>query len=64
MKVVLDVETSEITVPTNFFRNIEKQNDLISKHGGTPVKPMDVLRNAFDKAMADTDKYVHVKQKK
>lgn len=64
MKVVLDIETSEITVPTNFFRNIEKQNDLISKHGGTPVKPMDVLRNAFDKAMSDTDKYVHVKQKK
>lgn len=64
MKVVLDTETSEITVPANFFRNIEKQNDLISNHGGTPVKPMDVLRNAFDKAMADTDKYVHVKAKK
>lgn len=64
MKVVLDTETCEITVPVNFFRNVEKQNEIIEKHGGTPVKPMDVLKNAFDTAMSATDKYVHVKQKK
>lgn len=64
MKVIMDTDTNEITVPTNFFRKIEKQNELITKHGGTAVKPMDVLKNAFNTAMADTDKYVHVKQSK
>lgn len=64
MKIILDTETSEITVPVNFFRNIEKQNELIAKYGGTPVKAMDIIKNAFEKAMSDTDKYVHVKAKK
>ena len=62
MKITLDLETCDITVPKNFFKNIEKQNDLIAKHGGTPVKPMDVIRNSFATAMENTDKYVHVKE--
>ena len=62
MKITLDLDTCDITVPKNFFKNIEKQNDLIAKHGGTPVKPMDVIRNSFATAMENTDKYVHVKE--
>ena len=58
MKITLDLETCDITVP----KNIEKQNDLIAKHGGTPVKPMDVIRNSFATAMENTDKHVHVKE--
>ena len=30
--------------------------------GGNPVKPMDVIRKAFNTALDDSDKYVHVKQ--
>lgn len=59
MKITLDLDTCEITVPTNFFVNIQKQNELIAAHDGTPVPP-----NAFNTAMKDTDKYVHVKAKK
>lgn len=62
MKITLDLDTSVITVPKNFFNVITKQNELISAHGGTPVKPMDVIKNAFNKAMEDTDKYVQVRK--
>ena len=64
MKITLDLDTCEITVPTNFFVNIQKQNELIAAHDGTPVPPMEVINNAFNTAMKDTDKYVHVKAKK
>lgn len=62
MKITLDLETKEIIVPKNFFTVIQKQNELISENGGTPVKPMDVIRKAFNAALDDSDKYVHVKQ--
>lgn len=61
MKVTLDLETSEIIVPKNFFKNIEKENDIIVAHGGTKVSPTDRIKAAFDKAMADTDKYLKTK---
>lgn len=64
MKITLDLDTCEITLPTNYFTNIQKQNDLIAAHQGNPVPPMDVIKNAFNKAMEDTDKYVHVKTDK
>lgn len=61
MKITLDLETCEIIVPKNFFKVIEKQNDLITKHGGTAVKPVDVIKNAFNTAMENTDKYLHTR---
>lgn len=61
MKITLDLETSEIIVPKNFFKNIEKENDIIAAHGGQKVSPVDRIKNAFDKAMADTDKYLKTK---
>jgi hypothetical protein len=62
MKITLDLETSEIIVPKNFFTKIDKENEVIAKHGGTPVKPVDRIKAAFEKAVSDTDKYLHVKQ--
>lgn len=62
MKITLDLETKEIIVPKNFFTVVQKQNELISENGGTPVKPMDVIRKAFNTALDNSDKYVHVKQ--
>lgn len=58
MKITLDLETKEITVPKNFFAKIAKENEVITSHGGTAVSPVDRIKKAFDEAMKDTDKYI------
>ena len=58
MKIILDLDTNEITLPKNYFKQIEKQNDLIAKMGGEKVNAMDLIKKSFEIAMADTDKYV------
>lgn len=63
MKVTLDISTNEIIVPTNFFSSIDKQNELIKKMGGEPIKGIELIKKAFETAMSDTDKYLHVKSK-
>ena len=62
MKITLDLETKEIIVPKNFFEKIEKENEIIANHGGTPIKAIDRIKNAFEAALAETDKYLHVKK--
>ena len=62
MKITLDLETNVITVPKNFFKNIEKQNTTIQKMGGTAIKPTALIQKSFETAMADTDKYLRVKE--
>jgi hypothetical protein len=61
MKITLDLDTNVITVPKNFFKNIEKQNETIVKMGGTPIKATELIQKSFDVAMKDTDKYLRVK---
>lgn len=61
VKITLDLDTCEIVVPKNFFKNIEKENDIIKKNHGTPVSPVDRIKNSFNTAIEDTDKYLHVK---
>lgn len=61
MKITLDLETCEIVVPKNFFVKIEKENEIITKHGGTPITPVDRIKNAFTTATDNTDKYLRVK---
>ena len=61
MKVTLDLETNEIIVPKNFFEKISKENEIIEKHGGNPISPVNRVKNAFETAMSDTDKYLHTK---
>ena len=58
MKITLDLDTNESTLPKNYFKQIEKQNDLIAKMGGEKVNAMDLIKKSFEIAMADTDKYV------
>lgn len=58
MKITLDLDTNEITLPKNYFKQIEKQNDLIAKMGGEKVNAMDLIKKSFEIAMADTDKYI------
>ena len=62
MKVTLDLDTNELTVPKNFFDKIAKENEVIEKHGGNPVSPVDRVKNAFNAAMANTDKYLITKK--
>ena len=57
MKITLDLETNEITAPKNFFETFAKQNEMITKLGGEAIKPMEVVKKAFEIAMSDTDKY-------
>lgn len=62
MRVTLNLETNELIVPKNFFRNIDRQNETIVKMGGTPIKATELIVKSFETAMADTDKYLHVKE--
>lgn len=62
MKITLDLDTNVITVPKNFFKVIDKQNELITKMGGERVKPLDLIQKSFEIAMSDTDKYLHTRQ--
>lgn len=62
MKITLDLETNVITVPKNFFRVYEKQNETIKKMGGEPIKPVEVIQKSFEIAMSDTDKYLRTKE--
>lgn len=62
MKITLDLETKEITVPKNFFAKIAQENEVITKHGGTAVAPVDRIKNAFNEAISDTDKYLVTKK--
>lgn len=62
MKITLDLDTNVITVPKNFFKVIDKQNELITKMGGEKVKPLDLIQKSFEIAMSDTDKYLHTRQ--
>lgn len=62
MKITLDLETNEITAPKNFFETFAKQNELLAKVGGEPIKPLDVVRKSFEIAMSDTDKYFHTRK--
>lgn len=57
MKVTLDLETNEIIAPKNFFEVFAKQNDMIVKLGGEPIKPLEVVRKSFEIAMSNTDMY-------
>lgn len=62
MKITLDLDTNEIQVPKNFFRDIDKQNEIILKMGGQKINGIDLIKKSFETAMSDTDKYLHVKE--
>lgn len=62
MKITLDLDTNEITVPKNFFSILEKQNDTITKMGGERIKPVDLIKKSFEVAISDTDKYLKTRQ--
>lgn len=54
MKITLDLDTNEIIVPKNFFKTIDKQNQLAEKVGGSKISGMELIKKSFEIAMADT----------
>ena len=56
MKITLDLGTNEIIV-----KDIDKQNEMIEKVGGTRISGIELIKKSFEKAMSDTDKYLHVR---
>ena len=62
MKITLDLETNEIIVPKHFFTALNKQNETITKMGGQPIKPIDLIQKSFEVALSDTDKYLHTRK--
>lgn len=62
MKITLDIDTKQITVPKTFFAAIAKENEIIEKAGGTPIPYRDRLTKALEEALADTDKNLVVKK--
>ena len=41
--------------------DIDKQNEMIEKVGGTRISGIELIKKSFEKAMSDTDKYLHVR---
>ena len=62
MKITLNLDTNEIIVPKNFFKNLEKQNAIITKMGGEKIDSSDLIRASVEVALSDTEKYLHVKE--
>lgn len=58
MRVTLDLQTNQIIVPKNFFKEIARQNELIEKVGGSRIDPIELIKKSFETAMSDTNKYL------
>ena len=55
MRVTSDLEREIVNIPDNFFVKIKADNERLEKFGATPVAGIDRIKNAFEKAMSDTD---------
>ena len=56
MKITLDTDKKIIIVPDNFFKKMEELNHFRVENGIAEIKPMEYIKESFEKAMADTDK--------
>lgn len=55
MRVTIDLEKEIVIIPDNFFVKIKTDNERLEKFGATAVSGIDRIKNAFEKAMNDTD---------
>ena len=58
MKITIDTDKKYVIVPDNFFDKIEELNAFRRENNVPEVKPMEYIRECFEKAMSDTDKYL------
>lgn len=56
MKITIDTDKKYVIVPDNFFDKIEELNAFRRENNVPEVKPMEYIRECFDKAMSNTDK--------
>ena len=56
MKITIDTDKKYVIVPDNFFDKIEELNAFRRENNVPEVKPMDYIKECFDKAMSNTDK--------
>ena len=55
MKITIGTDKKYIIVPDKFFAKIEELNAFRRENGVPEVKPMDYIRECFEKAMSNTD---------
>ena len=55
MKITIDTDKKYIIVPDKFFAKIEELNAFRRENGVPEVKPMEYIRECFEKAMSNTD---------
>ena len=55
MRVTIDLEREIVIIPDNFFVKIQADNERLKKFGANPVAGIDRIKNAFEKAMSDTE---------
>jgi len=56
MKITIDTDKKYVIVPDNFFDKIEELNAFRRENDVPEVKPMEYIRECFEKAMSNTDK--------
>lgn len=56
MKITIDTDKKYVIVPDNFFDKIEELNAFRRENDVQEVKPMEYIRECFEKAMSNTDK--------
>lgn len=57
MKISLDIDTYEFTIPYEFFEKLNADNEFIEKHNGTPISVEERIRIAFDIALSKKKTY-------
>ena len=55
MRVTIDLEREIVIIPDNFFKTIAEDNARVERFGAEPVSGVDRIKNAFKKAMNETD---------
>lgn len=61
MKITLVQGLMKSSCRKTSFKDIDKQNEMIEKVGGTRISGIELIKKSFEKAMSDTDKYLHVR---
>ena len=49
------VDKNPLGSDSNFFKRIAEENEKLQKYGAEPVKPIDRIKQSYEKAMEDTD---------
>lgn len=60
MKIALDIDNFDFYLPIGFFDKLNKDNDYIEKHGGTPISVEEKIRIAVDIALSNPQKHFHI----